>query len=334
MEIIIKDGIKYSQPNFHNNESDFEKIVFSQHKHIFGENTLLFTKQKIKTETGIGTIPDGFILDFEKDKWYIIEVEISNHDVYNHIVPQLTKFKSALSNQQTRKNLIKFFDSEIKADPYKNALLISHGKNEVFKIVSEIIDNEPELIIIIEQAYAELTNIFESLPFKTKINVFKVFTRDGSTSGDSIFQFAPIANHNGQKTIQNNYQPRMSEKHNSKVSNETLNIDERNIKQIERVRKLVPKWFSSNQKSSKILINYMKLLEEKGSVKYENLERYCSNIGFKGDGNLKKSLAQMNNFGEKNYAKVFETDIKDEIILWQPVEDFIINEYEKFKMKN
>lgn len=101
---------------------NFEKIVFTQYKHLFGNNSILFTKRKIQTATSIGTIPDAFIIDFEKETWQIIEVEISNHGVYSHIVPQLTKFSSALNNPQTRKQLVKYFEREIKAEPIKNAI--------------------------------------------------------------------------------------------------------------------------------------------------------------------------------------------------------------------
>src|ERR1043166_5842334 len=178
MEILIKDGVKYFQTDFQGKESEFEKIVFTQYK------PLLFTKTKNQTATGIGTIPDAFIIDFGKDKWYILEVEISNHDVYYHVVPQLTKFSSALNNQQTRKQLVRFFENEIRNDHFKHALLLSIGKTEIFKTVSDIVDTTPELIIIIEQQHEELTSIFNSLPFKTKINVFKTYRREGLENAD------------------------------------------------------------------------------------------------------------------------------------------------------
>ncbi len=201
MDILIKDGVKYIETDFHGKESEFEKIVFSQYKHLFGENSLLFTKQKIKTATGIGTIPDGFIIDFKHDKWFIIEIEISNHNVYEHIVPQVTKFKSALNHSDTKKSLKSYFEKEINTDPFKNALLISNGKREVFKTVSEIVDSNPELIIIIEQDHEELTSVLKSLPFQTRINVFKIFTRDNLVTDDSIFQIEPITTFSSKITI-------------------------------------------------------------------------------------------------------------------------------------
>ena len=201
MDILIKDGVKYSQTDFHGKEDEFEKIVFTQYKHLFGDNAILFKKKKIETIFGTGTIPDAFVIDFEKEKWFIIEVEISNHDVHSHIALQLIKFSEAHNNPQTRKQLVKFFENEIKADPFKNALLNANGKTEIFKTVSEIVDSEPELVIIIEQEHEKLKSVFNSFKFKTKINVFKTFTRDGFGLGDNIFQIEPLITFSSQSQI-------------------------------------------------------------------------------------------------------------------------------------
>ncbi|MEI6766790.1 MAG: hypothetical protein WCM76_14260 [Bacteroidota bacterium] len=192
MDIIVKDGIKYFQTDFQGKENEFEKVVFTQYKHLFGDNAILFKKKKIASIFGTETIPDAFVIDFEKEKWFIIEVEISNHDVYSHIALQLMKFSEAHNNPQTRKQLVRFFESEIRTDPFKNALLIANGKTEVFKTVSEIVDCEPELVIIIEQEHEKLKSVFGSFKFKTIINVFKTFTRDGFEHGDAIFQIEPL----------------------------------------------------------------------------------------------------------------------------------------------
>lgn len=194
MEILVKDGVKYTPYNFQGKENEFELIIFSNFKQVFGDNTIIFSKQKIKTSTEIGTIPDGFAIDFKSDKWYIIEVELSCHDVYSHIVPQLTKFSSALKNIQTRKLLIKAFENEINTDPFKNALLTSNGKKEIFKSITEIVDKSPELVIFIEKEHKELNSVFSDLPFKTRINIFKVFTRHGFGLGDEIHLIEPICN--------------------------------------------------------------------------------------------------------------------------------------------
>ena len=108
MEVLIKDGIRYNEFEF-KYEEEFEKIIFDKYKYFFGENSILFLKKKIKTQTNIGTIPDGFLINILNKKWHIIEVELSTHDVYRHILPQITKFASALNNPVTKKTLIDFF---------------------------------------------------------------------------------------------------------------------------------------------------------------------------------------------------------------------------------
>lgn len=189
MESLIKDGVKYLIHNFQL-ENEFEKIVLSQSKLLFGENIIVFEKQKIRTSTGIGTIPDALIINPITNKWFVIEIELAIHNVYHHIIPQITKFKNALENEQTRKSLLKYFDSEIENDFNKLATWYSSTQNKSpHKHLSEIIDKEPELIIIIDGQNKELDIASKNLPFQTKINVFKTYTREGVGLGDSIYSF-------------------------------------------------------------------------------------------------------------------------------------------------
>lgn len=202
MDILIKDGVKYVQHIFQK-ENEFEKVVFTQYKHIFGENAILFSdKQKIKTENGTGTIPDAFVIDFENEKWYIIEVELSHHPIYNHIQTQVSKFVLADKYSQTKKDLIKSFESEIKADPTKEAILLANGKKEIFKTVNDIIEKKPTVIIIIEQQTNELSDVLSLFNFEPVINIFKVFYRDCLEQKDSIFQIEPLINSKPQAIIQ------------------------------------------------------------------------------------------------------------------------------------
>lgn len=189
MEILLKDGVKFTQHTFER-EDQFEKIVFAQFKSIFGDNAILFDKQKIRTATGIGTIPDAFVISPDKQKWYIIEVELATHSVYQHIIPQITRFKNALDNAQTRKILTKYFDKSIEEDLSKLASWVSAtGDKTVFRLLSEILDAEPQLLIIIDDANEELEIASKNLPFDTKVNIFKTFCREGLGLGDNIFQF-------------------------------------------------------------------------------------------------------------------------------------------------
>lgn len=192
MDILIKDGVRYLTHDFAS-EAEFEKIVLGQFKFIFGDNAILFDKQKIKTEAGIGSIPDAFIINPESQKWCIIEIELASHNVYQHIIPQITKFKNALDNGQTRKTLLKFFDSNIENDLNKLATWVAATNNKnIHRQLSEIIDKEPELLIIIDGHNPELEIASKNLPFTTRINIFKTFCREGYGLGDNIFQMEPM----------------------------------------------------------------------------------------------------------------------------------------------
>lgn len=111
----------------------------------------------------------------------------------------------------------------------------------MFKTVSEIVDKNPELIIIIEQEHKELTSIFNSLPFKTKINVFKTFTRNGIEPEDSIFQIEPIFKERRQAKIEPiPFEPKQAKVNNNLGNNIDTDVI---IREIKRVENRVPGWF-------------------------------------------------------------------------------------------
>ncbi len=96
--------------------------------------------------------------------------------------------------------------------------------------------------------------------------------------------------------------------------------------EIDKVKKRVPKWFNSpNQANHKILVTYLKLLGEDNSVQMDELQKACSEIV-----NFQKHYNAMKYYGERNHGKVFDENNKD-IFLWEPVKDFIENEYNKFQ---
>lgn len=95
--ILIKDGVKYI-PHTYGSEDELEGMIFEHYEDIFGKNSVILSKQnkKITTKSGIGTIPDAFVLSIEEKKWYIIEVELVTHPIYEHIVSQISKFSTAI----------------------------------------------------------------------------------------------------------------------------------------------------------------------------------------------------------------------------------------------
>jgi hypothetical protein len=96
----------------------------------------------------------------------------------------------------------------------------------------------------------------------------------------------------------------------------------RELIEIAKVKNRIPRWFQRpNQNNSRILIAYMKLLEKSESVSINQLAEVCKDVP-----NFTGNYAQMINMAEKNHGKVFNGS-NGNILLWEPVREFIIQEY-------
>src|SRR3989344_977678 len=95
--MIIGDNKKYIKVSFEN-EQEIEKVVFDNFELLFGSMAILLPKRKIQTLSGVGTIPDGIIIDFQNNRWSILEAELAQHGTWEHIAPQIAKQLTAMRN--------------------------------------------------------------------------------------------------------------------------------------------------------------------------------------------------------------------------------------------
>lgn len=99
--------------------------------------------------------------------------------------------------------------------------------------------------------------------------------------------------------------------------------------ELAKIYKKVPVWFNKpNQKNSQILINYMKLREQKTPVTFYELEKACERIA-----NFRSSYQAMKTISERNNAKVFD-EVGKIISLWEYGKSFVEKEYEKYLKRN
>ncbi len=189
--ILFKDGVKYIEYQY-KNELEIEDLVYEHYKYIFGKDSLFLAKRRIKTNAGISTIPDAFVLSLDDKKWYLIEVEMKSHQLYEHIVPQISKFNTAIKNSNSQKILIKMIYEEIKNDPQKNLIFQLKQIKEIFKYITEILESKPQIIILIDGKNDELEEVCESLPLDSKVIEFKTFCRENVGIGDHIHSFEPL----------------------------------------------------------------------------------------------------------------------------------------------
>jgi len=74
-----------------NEEKEFHPMVRKCSKEIFGEDSLYFdVRHVMRTVSGIGSIPDAYVIRLSRNEWYVVENELASHPIYDRIVKQLT----------------------------------------------------------------------------------------------------------------------------------------------------------------------------------------------------------------------------------------------------
>jgi hypothetical protein len=192
--MLLIDGVKYKlwMPK---REDELEGMVKEHAKDIFGTDSLyLDLKQKLKSKAGIGSIPDGYVITFEdKPRWHIVEVELSSHPLYEHVVVQITKFMNGMTNPYSQRMIIDAIDEEISKDEVLKAWVKTKiGSQEIHRFLSNLISNPPIITIIIDEKTDELEEVCNSLPGEKKIVEFKTFEREGVGMAVHAHLFQPL----------------------------------------------------------------------------------------------------------------------------------------------
>jgi len=188
--LLIKDGVKYL-PYDYTSEEELAQMVIEHYKEIFGKNSLYLDPQTMKTHVGIEARNDGIILDIEQNKWYILEVELAQHSLRRHIIPQATDFSIAYEQLDTRKKLTETIFNLIRQDPQKTAAFQAQKIEDIHKYLTETIDTAPTIAIVIDQKTPELTQVSKKLLFKTKTTEFQTYTRENAANVH-IHLFEPL----------------------------------------------------------------------------------------------------------------------------------------------
>ncbi|MBE0534523.1 MAG: hypothetical protein IH624_02560 [Phycisphaerae bacterium] len=190
---VLVDGVKYKliSPQ---DEMWLEKRVEENYRHIFGEEVYYFPKKKIKSKAGIGTIPDAYvIIPGRPVRWCIVEVELASHSVYDHVFPQLTKFRKAIEDGESRKKIRDFFYDTIVADPVLEARFRKEiGTGEIHKKLSDMVDEKPMIVVVIERRTDKLEEALAHFGGEVKVVEFKTYRREGISDEINVYCFEPV----------------------------------------------------------------------------------------------------------------------------------------------
>ena len=215
--VIIQQEKKYQELRLAL-ESDLESDVINNSKIFFGKDTIYIdAKRKIDTKSLGGSIPDGFLFDFsdkEDPQFYLIEVELSTHDFYKHIFPQITKFFAFFRNPKSMNELVeKLFSLINNDDTLKKELKKYLVEKEIYKFIKDIIENSQNILLLIDGEKEELPEIFETYTDTWGKLVKLIILKKYKNGNDIVFSMNPefenleymyISNQNIDSTILEN----------------------------------------------------------------------------------------------------------------------------------
>jgi negative regulator of replication initiation len=188
-QVLLKDGVRYLAHEYAE-EAELEEVFAEHAREIFGSGALLFRKRRIRSRAGLGTIPDAFVIDIDHGRWFVVEVELAEHQVYQHIVTQISKFRSAIAN--SRGSLVSAFYDEVKEQADLEAQFMRRDITEIYKKLSDIVSAEPNVIIVIDRPSDEARQALGALQFDTEIVRLGTYYRNGTVPESHIHQFVSL----------------------------------------------------------------------------------------------------------------------------------------------
>jgi len=194
MSVLFVDGVKYFLWIPKDEENEFHPIVRKCSKVIFGENSLYFdVKHVLKSLSGIGSIPDAYVIDLSKRELYIVEIELSSHPVYDHIVKQLTKFINGIENPHAKNQIINMLYEEINRDiVLKATIQKTTGSPEVYRFISTLLSKPPRIIVIVDKKTSEIEEACKVLKYQPSIVELKIFSREDAENVQA-YLFEPVS---------------------------------------------------------------------------------------------------------------------------------------------
>jgi len=179
--MFIVDGVRYRLWTPKDEEKEFHPIIKEHINEIFGQDAIYFDRGvQLRSLAGLGAKPEGFVIDLKKNEWSIVEVELSKHDAYSHIVDQLTRFINGIDNPQTRNTIVEAIYDEICKNKVLKAVVEEKVRGDVHHWLTRLINTTPKIVVVIEEKTQKIIEACKLLMrnFETYIIEFKTYTRE------------------------------------------------------------------------------------------------------------------------------------------------------------
>ena len=166
--VILQDGTRYSETQY-NKEIELETLAVKNKYELFGENMIYFDKKMLITSIAkISKIPDGLFLALNSHsdaKLWIVEYELSSHDLQSHIFPQIAGFVKALKNESTKRIIKESIYNTVREnrESVKRIKSILSSEEEVYYFLELVLDRGLGVVIVIDRKTPELEEVVDSI---------------------------------------------------------------------------------------------------------------------------------------------------------------------------
>lgn len=179
--MIVYGERKFISTNF-DSERELEGVVERNAEYIFGADSIYLPKTLIRSSEGFGTIPDGFAVDLESRRWFIVEAELASHSIWTHIAPQIARQIVAASQPASRRILMEIVINRFREDDDLKERFEELGIQQVDirRVLTEIFESPPIMAIPIDEIGTDLREWAQTLKYEVKLWIIRKLVEFGN----------------------------------------------------------------------------------------------------------------------------------------------------------
>jgi hypothetical protein len=188
--MLISGNKKFIQSPFVS-EDELKKMVIENADYFFGPSSFCLSKELISTRDGFGEIPDGYAVDITNRQWLIVNANLSKHNVWSHMAPQVAKQLIAANRSATKQLLIEFIIQQVREDNNLMEKFSEEGINmdekrsiiekNIRGILREIFGKSPIIGVPIDFISNDLRDWAETLKVSVRSWIVKKYVEFGNT---------------------------------------------------------------------------------------------------------------------------------------------------------
>ena len=192
MRIVTPKGV-FNKITPHN-ESSFEEAIRANVFNVFGEGRYYIDcKRRIGNRTKFN-VPDAYLLDLRRNepRLFVVENELSTHDLFKHIGVQLLEFSHNYGKSGRQVKAILF--EEISKVPEMVDACEKYAKEKGYRNLDNLLDflvfDTPfQAIVIIDEENDELHSVIKQFRFPVETIEFVTLTDE---AGHHAYEFIPF----------------------------------------------------------------------------------------------------------------------------------------------